>query len=77
MLLNKVTERKGETKREGASAKQRPTTHISLGIFIGAGIDQQPHTVRAAFHSGPHQRCRADLRVGFAACAPAQMKKRR
>ncbi len=48
-------------KREGATAKQRPTTHPSLGLLVGAGIDQQPHAVRATTRSSPNQRCKTAL----------------
>ena len=46
---------------------QRPTTHIVSGIFVGTGIEQQPHAVHVTSFSGPHQRRRSVLRVGFAA----------
>ena len=31
-------------------------THLVFDILIGAGVDQQPHTVRATKTSGTHQR---------------------
>ena len=37
-------------------------THVGLGILVGAGIDQQPCTVRAAIPSGAEQRRRSALR---------------
>jgi hypothetical protein len=45
---------------------QRPTTHIVFSVLVGAGIDQQPHAVRATFLSSTHQRRPPILRVGFA-----------
>ncbi len=38
-------------------------THIVLGILVGAGIQQQPKTVRVTFRSGQNQRCASALRV--------------
>jgi hypothetical protein len=60
-----------ETNGEIASTKQRPTTHIACGILVGAGIDQQPRTVRATMPSGTHQRRISTLRVRFAAAHSA------
>ncbi len=44
-----------------SEAKRRPgtgatTTYIVFGIFVGASIDQQPHTVRVATLGGIYQR---------------------
>jgi hypothetical protein len=51
-------------REEGKEPKE---AHISLGLLIGPGIDQQPHTVRVIIHSGTHQRRPSVLRVGLAA----------
>jgi hypothetical protein len=40
--------------RDGAA--QRTTTHIICDILVGAGIEQQPHTVCATIASGMYQR---------------------
>ncbi len=42
---------------------RRPTTHITIRLLVGAGFDQQPHTVRVASLSGIHQRRPSELRV--------------
>ncbi len=47
--------------------KTRPTTHICLGLFIGTGIDQQPHTVRVTPRIGTHQRRVSVLQDGVTA----------
>ncbi len=41
--------------------------HIVLGILVGTGIDQQPHTVRVTTPSGPIQRRQSTLRLRFVA----------
>ena len=43
------------------------TTHSILGLLVGAGIDQQSHTIRVTISSGTHQRRQSDLRVGLVA----------
>ncbi len=50
--------------------KRRPSkaatdTHIGHGLLVGAGIDQQPRTVRVTIRRGPNQRRASILRVGF------------
>ena len=41
----------------------RTTTHIRLGILVGAGIQQQPRAVRMTIHRGQNQRRHSVLRV--------------
>jgi hypothetical protein len=49
-------------------------THIALEVLVGAGMDQQPHTVRATMIRGNTQRRHSALRVGLTATnkAPPQ-----
>ena len=44
-------------------ATTRTRTHIRLGILVGAGIQQQPHAVRATSLSGINQRRVSVLRA--------------
>jgi hypothetical protein len=41
---------------EAKAQEPKSTTHIALGILVGAGINQQPHTVRVTILRGTHQR---------------------
>ena len=43
----------------------RMTTHSILGLPVGAGIQQQPHTICAAILSGAYQRRVSALRVDW------------
>jgi hypothetical protein len=41
-------------------------TYTVLGLLVGSGIDQQPHTVGVTIQSGTNQRRPSVLRVEFA-----------
>ncbi len=47
------------------NATTRTRTHLVLGILVGAGIQQQPHAVRATIVSGTNQR-RESVRLRIA-----------
>ncbi len=56
---------------------QRPTlkrirTHLTLGLLVGAGIQQQPHAARVTIASGTNQRRRSELRARAPKCAPTR-----
>ena len=65
---------KTEETQYGATEKPRPTTHIILGLFVGTGIEQQPHTVRTAIHSGRYQRSVSILRIADAVACTTPAK---
>jgi hypothetical protein len=45
-----------------ANRQHKTTTHVVIGILVGAGIQQQPHAVRVASFSGVDQRRASALR---------------
>jgi hypothetical protein len=51
--------------REDTTCNSDPTTHIILGLRVGAGIDQQTHAIRVTTGSGLQQRRPSALRVIF------------
>ena len=56
-----------ELERERRFRKHKAKgTNIVPDILVGPGIDQQPHTHRVTIPSGPNQRRRSTLPVGFA-----------
>jgi hypothetical protein len=40
-------------------------TYPIHGLFVGAGIDQQPRAARVTIFSGPHERRQSVLRIIF------------
>ncbi len=63
---------KEETERRDAPSKALTVTHITLGICIGADIDQQPHILRVTIDSGINQRRTSSLQVRYTAAERAQ-----
>ncbi len=43
------------TNTSNTSQMQFVSTHIVIGLLVGAGIQQEPHTVRATTSGGIHQ----------------------
>ncbi len=69
--MSETSRRKIRSKQ---AHKQQPTTHPVFGLLVGAGINQQPQTVRVTIRSGTHERRISILRVELAAAhtAPTQ-----
>ncbi len=51
-------------------------THLVLGLFVGAGIQQQPRAVRETIVSGIHERRPSVLRAPPQMCRPQCMCRR-
>ena len=62
-----------EREKETRNLPNEQPTHISFCLLVGAGIDQQPHTVGAITNSGRNQRRTSVLRVGFTAAPNTAM----
>ena len=54
--------------------KKRSTTHITLSLSVSPGREQQPHTVRVAILSCPHQRRESILQDGAASAYKKRTK---
>jgi hypothetical protein len=71
----KSSANENKSRKSGAALeKKRLMAHIGFGIFVGAGIDQQPRTVRVTPLSGTHQRRPSVLRVEFASASQRSQK---
>ena len=57
-----ISKRRNETNACPCN-NEATDTYTVLGMLVGAGIDQQPHTVRVTMISGILQCCAFDLRV--------------
>ena len=51
-------------------AKQQSTLYLGLGLLVGPGIDQKPHTLHVTLPHGTNQRRPFVLQLGFARRRP-------